>query len=324
MATSAASKTAHAVRDELTRQLLLEKRYDYLAGVDAEGVPKIGKGMARALAGFEFRVVVEERLEPLRLEADRVLVRADGMSFNVALIDVVDEEPLTARVQLSELVAIGEQFLDMTGTVAGNVLPVTFQVFEIFADGIAEGYAPRTGDYKRRGVRAPKVGVGVVAIDATSGATWSNYPGLVRWVHVWLAKRAHRERDMSPAERASLLEDSGFQAGKAALATGVGTGVGALVLGSMVATGVHSGQLYGAALVIVSVGAAVGSLKLCRVVHSTTVQAGVAGTATALLLVLALHHLGLGIGLGTLLTVATAALVSFGIGAVDNPQGRTR
>ncbi len=78
VASTSALKTARAARDELTRQLLLEKRYDYLAGPDASGFPKVGKSVTRALAGFAFGVTLEGRLDILREAADRVLVRADA------------------------------------------------------------------------------------------------------------------------------------------------------------------------------------------------------------------------------------------------------
>ncbi|HMR04361.1 MAG TPA: hypothetical protein PKA88_01265 [Polyangiaceae bacterium] len=322
MANTSALKIARAARDELTRQLLLEKRYDYLAGPDDNGLPKIGKSVTRALAGFEFGVTLEGRLDSLREAADRVLVRADGMVFNVALIDVVKKDPLTDRIGLAHLVEIGESLTGMTGKVAGNTLPVTFQIFEIFPHGIPAGYAERTSGYQRRGVQSPKIGVGVVAIDAASGATWSNFPGLVRWAHVQLARRALRDRHMGRAEREAMLENSGFHLDKALLATAGASALGSLALWGMLQAKVQSGQLYGGVIVIVAVLAAVVSLKLCRVVHATALQAGAAGTATALTLALTSLGLGLGFGLSSVITLAAASFMSFAIGVVDNPQGR--
>ena len=63
------------------------------------------------------------------------------------------------------------------------------------------------------------------------------------------------------------------------------------------------------------------SLKACRVVHPTLVQAGVAGGAAALIAIGAGHALGLGLGFGTLVTLLIAVGVSLMLGAADNPRG---
>jgi hypothetical protein len=310
------------VRDELMRQLLLERRHAVLLTPAADGGVKVPKSVARALAGFEFRAITQPALEPLCKLAGRVLVRADGLVFNVALISVVEDEGgFCQRVPLDELVEIGASLTSHTGSVSGSRLPVTFQIFEIFARGISDDFVAHAAEYKRRGVAAPKVGIGVVAIDAQSGRTWSNYPGLVRWTHVGLLRRAWRERELDPDARAALLARSGFQLDKALLGAGAGGATGSALTWALVAAGSTRGAFYGAAVLLGAlIGAAV-SLKACRVVHATLVQAGVAGGAAALIGIGVGNALGLGLGFGTVVTLLMAVGVSVMIGAADNPRG---
>ena len=317
-------RMARAVRDELTRQLLLERRYDLVLEPRPDGVA-VGRGAARALAGWEFGARAVPELEALRKKADRLLVRADGMVFNVAILDVVGRRPpFTERVPLSRLIEIGTSFTPLTGKVGGQRLPVTFQVFELFPAEISQAYRDSAAEYRRRGVATPKVGVGVVAVDATSGNTWSNFPGLVRWSHVALAKRAFRDREMSRETREALLARTGWQIERAALGVVVGTLAGGLSTYTLLQARVSRGEIYGGVLVLAAVTAAVVSLKSCRVVHATIAQTTSAGVVTAVLVCFIGIELGLEFGVSAVVTVAVAAFVSFALGAVDNPEGRAR
>lgn len=308
------------------RQLLLERRYDLLVEKPSDdGPPKTLRAVARALDGFEFGAVSLSGLRKLLRAADRVLVRADGMVFNVAVITVVGERGAACeRLSLDELVTIGQRFTDQTGKVHGNRVPVVFQLFEIFADGIPDAFVAGATGYRRRGVSAPKVGIGVVAIDARSGRTWSNYPGLVRWVHESRARRAWRDRGMSRETRDALLAKSGFQIEKALLGSLAGSALGIAATWVLLQAREERGELYGGAIVLASLVASVISLKSCRVVHATVPQAAVAGGITAAAVLAAGYAMGLGVGLGTAMTVAVALFVSFALGVVDNPQGRKR
>jgi hypothetical protein len=319
-------RAAHAVRDELMRQLLLERRYDLLVSTSPSGRPKkLSSAVVRALEGFEFRVVTLPGLARLESAADRVLVRADGLNFCVAVITVAgDEGGSCERLALDELVEIGTRFTGLTGKIHGTTLPVTFQLFEIFPGEIPNRFVEAAAAYRRRGVEAPKVGVGVVAIDALSGRTWSNYPGLVRWSNTALARRAWRDRDMSREERAALLDRSGFQLGNALIGATAGALLGIAATWGLLSAEVTRGELYGAAVALASVIGAAISLKTCRVVHETIPQASVAGVAAAIAVIGVGHALGIGLGFGTLMTLLLAAMLAVMIGAVDNPQGRRR
>lgn len=316
-------RVARSCRDELMRQLLLERRHCLHVSMSDDGksfeIPKAG---GRALEGFEFGVRCFSGLSKLERIADRVLVRADGLVFNVVLLTAAGKRgPATLRLTLDELVELGAQFSGHTGSVGGNQMAPTFQIFEFFPGPIPAEFTARAGSFYRRGLSQPKVGVGVIALDCASGRTWSNFPGLVRFSHVALARRAFRERGLTPDARARLLAQSGFQPAKAALGAAAGAALGIAATWGLLRAGAESGKLYDAAIVLASLAAAMFSLRSCRVVHATIPQTTAAGALSALLIIAVGHAWGLPLGFGTALTLGSTVLISALIGAADNPQG---
>ncbi len=316
-------RVAKSCRDELMRQLLLERRHSVVVAAPREGQPPaIPKGVLRALDGFEFSAQSFPDLAALEGDVDRVLVRADGMVFNVALLTVAGKKGAACtRLSVNLLIDIGTRFTAYTGSVGANRMPVTFQLFEFFPGAIPSDFPARAAEFKRRGISTPKIGIGVVALDCKSGRTWSNFPGLAAYSHTALARRAFRERDLSPERRRELLARSGFQPGNAALGTAAGTTLGLAGTWGLLQANAQNGKLYGAAVVLASMAAAVISLRACRVVHPTIPQTTVAGALSALAIIAVGHAWGLELGFGTAITLGASVLISAMIGAVDNPQG---
>lgn len=315
-------KAARATRDELVRQLVLERRHDYVM-VPQGNTWVVPAAVERAMQGFQFGFVAHEAFNSLVSAADRVVARVDGLVVNVVAIDVVkDAAPLTDRLTLAEIVTIATSFRELTGSINMTKIPVTFQIVVIFAQGIPEDFKARALEFERRGVVAPKVGVGVVALDAATGEVWSNFPGLVRLSHQRLVARAWREREMTRDARAALLANAGFKLDRALLGAGSGVLLGAAATYGLLAAGAKDGKFYGGVVIMASALAAAISVKTCRISESTIAQAAVGGVVGAVGCLAAGALLGVGIGFGSLLVLAVAALVSVMVGAAENPSGR--
>ncbi len=301
---------------------MLERRFSLVTRLGKDGAPRVSKAARRALAGWDAPVVTVGALEPVVEATGRVLLRADGIVCHVVLIDVVrDDEPLTARLPLDDLVDIGRELEPLTGSINRVKMPVTFEIIELFSEGLPRSFVQESARYARRGVGKTKVAAGIVAFDTRTGRSWSNFPGLVRWSHVRLVRRAWREREMSRERREAILARTGFQPAAALVGIAVGAALGTGATWLLLRAGSTSGELYGGAIVMASAIAAAIALKACRVVHSTVVQAAVTGTSTGLCVLWFGAQQGVGVGLGGLLTLAFAIMLSVVIGAVDNPQG---
>lgn len=316
---------ARATRDELVRQLLLERQHDYVRVPKADGwvVPA---AVERSMQGFPFQSVTQPALLPLVQEADRVVLRVDGLVVNVVAIQVVKEAaaPLTERITLEQIVEMGAALCGLTGRVNAVQIPVTFQLVVIFSAGIPADFREQAQPFARRGVASPKVAVGVVALDADSGAVWSNYPGLVRFAHQRLVSRAWREREMTREAREALFGRTGFRLDRALLGAACGGVLGVAGSGVALAAGVREGKLYGGLVLLASALAAVISIKTCRIAAATMTQAGVAGGIAAVaVLAGGIVLFGMEATLSGLLLLAMSLLLSVMLGAAENPSGRT-
>jgi len=312
---------ARAAFDELTRQLVLERRYAVLTPRRGERPPEFSADLREVFDGFEARGCTFPELEPLLAHADRVLVLSDGLVFNVALLRLcLDGAPLAARLSLEKLVEMGGFYSHLTGTVGQTRMALTFQIYEIHPGPLSLEWRAASRRYRRRGLARPLVGVGVTALDASAGKLWSNFPGLVRLSHRLLVKRAFSERASTLAQRKKRVARRGFLLEWALVGVAVGAALGVGALKLLLELHATTGDLYaGAALLASAVGAVV-SLKSCRICERTVAQslAGGLGACGAIVLGWWRMHLPMVWSLAGLATIV--ALVSLTVGFVADPR----
>jgi rhomboid protease GluP len=157
-----------AILDRLCQLLVTEKGYSVL-GL-GEGAEMRLHGVA--LEAFEWRVARIPELAPLAATFERVLVRSDGMSFEVVAIkDRLQAGSSPIAASLEELKAIGQSCLRYTGTVQRTKMPVTIRVWELSA-----GTAPETVHLRplRCNALRTKVDVSAWSLHPATGTVWSN------------------------------------------------------------------------------------------------------------------------------------------------------
>jgi hypothetical protein len=312
---------ARAAFDELTRQLVLERRYAVLVRRKGERPPEIPADVREVFQGFEVRACTFPELEPLLDHADRVLVLPDGLAFSVALVRLVlDGAPLAQGLPLPRLVEVGQFFSTLTGGVGGSRMALTFQVYEIHSAPPSPEWRKASRGYRRRGLAHPRVGVGVTALDAASGRVASNFPGLVRLSHWMLLRRAFRDRAMSAEARRKLLARRGLQPEKALLGAAVGAALGFGAIRLLLHLFVTQGNSYAAAILVASAIGAVVSLKSCRICASTVPQALAGGLLAFAGILAGWWWLRLPISRSLFGLAIVVAIFSLAAGVVANPE----
>lgn len=265
---------ARAAADELCRQLVLEKGFAVVVPRRGNGPPAMTEELRRVFGAFDARLCTFPELEPLLDATDHLLVLSDGVVMDVALVRLVlDGRPLAEKLPLDKLVDVGRWF--GSGT-AGSRLAVRFFVYELHSRGWDAAWAGASKGYRRHALGAP-VEVGVAAVDATDGKSWSNHPGLSRLVQAHLLRRAYLERAQTDERRKRLLARGGFHAVEALLSASLGAllGVGGTEL--LLAQLATQGDLYAGVQLVASFAAAAASLKSCRLCRTPVAQATAGG-----------------------------------------------
>ena len=269
---------ARAAFDELTRQLVLEKRYAVLTRRKGDRPPELPADTRDALAGFEARSCTFPELEALLDVADRVLILSDGTVLEVAMLRLVlDKRPLGEQLKLEKLVELGGWFTQPSTTGKSVPLAVSFQIYEVHPGAPGEEWRLASQLFFRRGLLRPRVSVGVTALDAATGRPWTNVPLLSRLGQAVLVHRVWRERHLPDDKRHKLLERSGFHPIQALLGGALGALLGSGLLALFLSQYVLKGDTYAAAVALSCAVGAVVSVKSCRICRSTIAQSMAAG-----------------------------------------------
>ena len=309
---------ARAAADELCRQLSLEKGFAVVVPRKGNGPPVLTDELRRVFGAFEARLCTFPELEPLLGAADHVLVLSDGVVMDVALVRLVlDGKPLGEKLPLEKLVDVGKWF--STGTTGRSRLAVRFFVYEVHSRAWDASWMAQSKAYRRHALGAP-VEVGVAAVDASSGAPWSNHPGVSRLTQAHLLRRAFLERAISDERRKKTLSRTGFHPVEALLSALLGSllGIGGTEL--LLRELISKGDLYaGIALVASFVGAAA-SLKACRICRAPIAQAMAGGLGAFAGIVGYSVWRSLPVGKHTLVLAAIVACAGFVIGRLGGQR----
>lgn len=314
---------AREALDELTRQLVLERRYAVLAPLRGGRPPEIAPEVREAFRGFDAELCTFPELEPLLAVADRVLVLSDGLVFSVALLRLVfDGQPLVARLPLERLVGLGALFSGFAGSIGGQRMAIRVHVYELHPEAFPEAWERATRPYRRRGVGTPAVGVAVTALDASSGRLWGNAPLIPRVAHGRLLRRCFLERQMPEARRRALLARSGFQPSRALLGGAAGAVLGLGLTRLFLSLYVTEGDLYvGAALIACLIGALI-SLRSCRICRRTIEQSMAGGLGALGGIFLGWWWLRMPLTAGLVVLAALVAFAGFAVGFAADPRRR--
>lgn len=322
-APSPAIGTARAVADELTRQLVLERRYAVMVKHRGNEPPALSQELKDLFAGFEARLCTYPDLESLLDYADRVLVRATGVAFDVALIRVVlDGRPLAERTPLEKLAELGAWLARVEASGQYSQMLVDFHVYEIHSRTPDAAWRDATRPYVRRGASRPYVSVGVTALDASTGAAWSNGPGLSRLSRARFLRRAYRERAMAPERRKRILGRTGFQPERAAIGAVAGGLMGIAATRWLLSEYIAKGDLYAGAAALSSAFGALIGVKLCRICRQTIAQAVAGGLASLAATLGYWRWRGMPIGPSALVLAGMVAFASFVVGWTSDPSRR--
>ncbi len=304
--------------DALSRQLCLEEGFACWVDLDEAGQIVPDAEALEALAGLEAPVVHVPELRELRSTCARLFVKADGWTFHVAAVKRPSDPGFTPPLPLEEMVRLGEAFLDRTGTVNGEKLPVRLEVIELHAGELARDYAEQIRDYRRLGMVKPKVHVSVKAVEERTGAVVTNVPGLGTLIQGRRMRRAFRRIDESPERYREALAKSGFRAGHAGIGALAGAALGALGFMALLALGAEDGMLYGAAMVVGGLIGAGVSLSFSRIRSQALAQALAGGLGAYALEAGVWLYLGGALGFGLGINAAVVGLLAAVIGSQSN------
>lgn len=169
-----------------------------MAEADAESTASYLACLLKAERGYVGDVPPEAA--PLTEAVDALLVRGDGMSFQ--LIAIADAEQNPARrlgLTREQVVAVGQACLGYTGTVQGTKMPVAIQLWEVRRGPPVEEDRERLQKLTRRLPGREKVTVTAWSLDVDAARVWTS-AGLGGW----LAGRRYLERAMRQPRRAPL------------------------------------------------------------------------------------------------------------------------
>ena len=312
---------ARAALDELTRQLVLERRYAVLARRRGERPPELPADARAALAGFEARSCTFPELEPLLDACDRVLVLSDGVVLEVALLTLVlDGRAASSRLALERLGELGGWLTQPATGAARAPVAIGFHLFEVHPGPPSHEWRAQARTYRRRGLARPRVGIDLTALDASTGRPFCNAAGFSRLSLALLSYRAWRERHDEDEKRKRRLARSGFQPVQALLAGAGGALLGAGALSLLLSEFVTKGDAYAGTVAISCALAALAGVKSCRICRRTVAQAMAAGLTALAGNLVAWWKLRLPLTPALGILAAFVALACFAVGALSGPR----
>ncbi len=318
------TKKRSSVLASLTRQICLEEGCAIWVDRDDDGNVIPDDRALAAMAGLEASLLHVPELRGLRKACSRLFVRNDPFNFRVIAVRRLKKPDFDPPISLEKAVELGEQFLTLTGSMNGTKMPVVFDLIELHADGISDDYDTQIAEFKRRGVRKPKVAVVVSAIDEQSGRVVTNSPALGKLLQTKRLERAYRRRDEDPESYRVALEQAGFKPLHAVVGAFGGGLLTLLTILVLEAANVEEGLAFGATMTIWCVLGAVISVFMSKIRSQATAQALVGGLGAYVLSVGAWIALGGALNIDLLLIGLVVAMMSFGVGVQSNTVGPKR